>query len=505
MTLRGIFSYQNLDSTNDLNALNAKIVDKGIYDNGLLIPSSTSLEISIAPFIAVGYDGMVIKSDAVETVTVPTNAVSYLICYAKWLSGSSPQLTIQIVTEVEWATSINRDYFITFAKLTVPFGATAILDSYINYSNADYADKAGKNTWRPRVSNYALLPVVGNRHGDTRVADNRAYYWDSSLSVWSPLLSGELTSMLISNWPYTRSTGSTVTMHDLVYNPTTKRYVAVGEVESGIAAIYTSDDYGITWTKQVVGVDVTIEELYSVDIIESFGNYIYVAVGKLTGASQGVIAVSTDGETWTALTGTASILRKVKAFGDDDMVAVGDSGGVFYTTQGLFWYDYTDTAVGNDDNKDVAWDRTTNWVITCTTGIIRQNTDITNGAGWVTRESSGSSTVQSVDHGNGVFVAAMGPQVYVSADAITWTAYVIIPTGYAATKIKFIDEYSRFLLFNYQASYGVNYMLSSNGAVYEDLTGSINSTYSIGGITIDDRDTLGIIDSNGSVHFTLRI
>lgn len=503
MTIRGIFSYQNLDSTSDLNALNAKIIDRGIYDNGLLIPSSTSLEISIAPFVAVSYDGMVVQSDAVETVSVPANAVSYLICYAKWLSGSAPQITIQVITEVEWATSVNRNYFITFAKLTVPLGATAILDSYIDYSNADYADKAGKNTWRPRVSNYALLPVVGNRHGDTRVADKRSYYWDSTTSIWSPLLSGELENIIVGNWPTIRSTGSTVTMHDIVYNPTTKRYVAVGEVEGGIAAIYTSDDYGVTWTKQIAGVSASIEELYSVDLIESFGNYIYVAGGQFAGGGAGVLGVSVDGETWLAIP-TTDIVRKVKAFNDDLMLAVGDNGAVYHTTQGLIWNDYTDTAVGNDQNKDIAYDGT-NWVTTCTNGIIRQNTDITNGAGWVTRESSGSSTVWSVDHGNGVFVAAMGPQVYVSADAITWTAYIVIPTGYEASLIKFVDEYARFLLFCQKASSGVRYMLSSNGAVYEDLTGSIGTTDRIGGITLDDRETLCIIDSGGDAHFSLRI
>lgn len=506
MTLRGIFSYQNLDSTSDLNALNAKIVDRGIYDNGLLIPSATSLEVSIAPFVAVSYDGMVVQSDAAETVTIPANATSYLVCFAKWLNGSSPQLSIEVLTEVEWGTSINRDYFITFAKLVVPLGATAILDSYISYSNADYADKAGKNTWRPRVSNYALLPLIGNRHGDARIADNRAYYWDSTLSVWSPLLSGELSNMIISNWNNQRTIGSTVPIHDIAYNEDNQRYVAVGEKDGTKAAIYMSEDRGITWSQQTTGVDALLEDLYSIDLIDFSGTKLFIAVGATSSGTAGVVGVSSDGETWIAIPMTY-VLRKVKAFNNNEkMAAVGDNGAIYYTTSGISWSNYRDTAAGATDNKDIAYDGSTNWVITGLTGIIRQNDDITDGTGWVTRESSGSSTVQSVDHGNGVFVAAMGPQVYVSADAITWTAYVAIQTGYAATLIKYVETYARFLLFCYKSSSdGVKYLISSNGSVYEDLTGSVVTTEAINGIAMDERDTLCVIDSLGLAHFTLRV
>jgi len=506
MTLRGIFSYQNLDSTSDLNALNAKIIDRGIYNNGLLIPSSTSLEVSIAPFVAVSYDGMVVQSDATETATIPANATSYLVCFAKWLSGSAPQLSIEVLTEVEWGTSTNRDYFITFAKLVVPSGATSILDTYISYSDADYADKAGKNSWRPRVSNYALLPDIGNRHGDTRVADNRAYYWDSTLGVWSPLLSGELTNMIISNWNNRRTIGSHVTIHDIAYNEDNQRYVAVGEKDGTKAAIHMSEDRGITWNQQTTGVDALLEDLYSIDIIDLAGTKTFVAVGATSSGTSGIIGVSVDGETWTAVAVTY-VLRKVRAFNNlSELVAVGDNGAIYHSTSAVSWSDYRDTAAGATDNKDIAYDGSTNWVITGLTGIIRQNDDIIDGTGWVTRESSGSSTVQSVDHGNGVFVAAMGPQVYVSADAITWTAYVAIQTGYAATLIKYVETYARFLLFCYKSSSdGVKYLISSNGSVYEDLTGSVVTTEAINGIAMDERDTLCLIDSLGLAHYSLRV
>jgi len=191
MTLKGIFSWQGLDNTNDLNALNAKIVDRGIFDGGSIDLSGVSLQVSINPFVAVSYDGMVVQNDAVIAVSVPAGATNYLVCFAKWIHGSAPTIEIQLVNHVTWTTSINKNYFITFAKITVPGGATSIDPSYMDWSVSDYADKGGKIGWRPRSASFAALPTTGNKVDDVRVGGQKLYYWDQGTLTWKILAGKE--------------------------------------------------------------------------------------------------------------------------------------------------------------------------------------------------------------------------------------------------------------------------------------------------------------------------
>lgn len=187
MALKGIFSYQGLDNTSDLNALNAKIVDRGIFDGGTLILSGSSLQVTVPPFVAVGYDGMVVTNDANIAVPILANATSYLVCLAKYNGSSAPTIEVKTITSTEWLTSINKDYFITFAKLVVPVGVTAILPAYMDYSMSDYADKGGKTGWRSPVANFSALPTQGNRANDIRLAGVSPYYWDQTIRAWLPV------------------------------------------------------------------------------------------------------------------------------------------------------------------------------------------------------------------------------------------------------------------------------------------------------------------------------
>ncbi len=211
MALKGIFSYNGLDNTNDLNALNAKIIDRGIFDGGSLILSGTSLQVSIPPFVAVGYDGMVVTNDAIINVAIPADSTNYLICFAKWVIGSQPIIEIQLVNSVTWLTSINKNYFITFAKLVVPAGVTSILSSYVDWNVSDYADKAGKIGWRPSVISYATLPSVGNRSDDVRLADHKPYYWDPITKVWKVVVGIGPTDDQLQQIPFIISSHNTST------------------------------------------------------------------------------------------------------------------------------------------------------------------------------------------------------------------------------------------------------------------------------------------------------
>ena len=195
MAIKPVLQYRNPDSTLDLNSTQAKIIDRAIFDGGTLSLSAISLQVTVAPFIVVGFDGMTAISDSNEVRSVPAPAVagpdrvSYLILHLEYRSLTSPISNLQVVPESTWTTSVSKPFFVTFAKFSIPFGATSMTSPgvVVDYSAGDWADKLGKTGWRMPVANAAALPLVGNRDADIRIAlDTRlGHIWNATTSSWS--------------------------------------------------------------------------------------------------------------------------------------------------------------------------------------------------------------------------------------------------------------------------------------------------------------------------------
>lgn len=195
MAIKPVLQYRNADSTLDLNSTQARIIDRAIFDGGTLSLSATTLQVTVAPFIATGFDGMIAISDSNEVRSVPAPAaagparVSYLILHLEYRTLTSSLSNLQVVPESTWLSSVSRNFFVTFAKFSIPFGATSLTDPgvTVDYSVGDWADKLGKTGWRMPVANLAALPVVGNRDGDLRITldTHQGHVWNSTLSSWS--------------------------------------------------------------------------------------------------------------------------------------------------------------------------------------------------------------------------------------------------------------------------------------------------------------------------------
>lgn len=195
MTIKPVLQYRNADSTLDLNSTQAKIIDRAIFDGGSLTLSAVALQLTVAPFIATGFDGMIAISDSNEIRSVPApgvagpNRVSYLVLHLEYRTLTSPISNLQVIPESTWTSSVSKNYFITFASFSIPFGATSLTGPgvVVDYSVGDWADKLGKTGWRMPVANLAALPVVGNRDGDLRITldTHTGHVWNSSLSSWS--------------------------------------------------------------------------------------------------------------------------------------------------------------------------------------------------------------------------------------------------------------------------------------------------------------------------------
>jgi len=198
MALRPLLAFRNPDSTLDLNATQARIVDRAIFDGGALTLSSTSLQVTVDPFIASGYDGMVAISDDSETRTVLASStvgvprVSYLVLHLEYRVGTSPIANLQIVPETTWTTSVHNDFFITFARFELPYGTSALTDAgvVVDYSVGDWGEKLGLAGWKKPVADFASLPTEQNRDGDVRLTldTHQVFVWEATTSSW--VLSG---------------------------------------------------------------------------------------------------------------------------------------------------------------------------------------------------------------------------------------------------------------------------------------------------------------------------
>jgi len=84
-----------------------------------------------------------------------------------------------------------------------------------------------------------------------------------------------------------------------------------------------------------------------------FGNDKFVA-----GADEGKLAYSADGETWTAITSPfdADISIRAIAFGDGKFIAGGDKGTLAHSADGITWTAVTDSKFDVDDAiRGIAW------------------------------------------------------------------------------------------------------------------------------------------------------
>lgn len=191
MALRGIYGYRHPDQSLDYNSRTARIIDRAILDGGALSYTGTLL-VNIDPFIAHSYDGMVVLSSEREQVTLVDNQINYIVCFAQYQTSAAPIIDIRVIQEIEWLTSVNRNFFITFAKFDLqtnrPNGGYALVNaSNADYSVSDYSDKLGRNSFRNAVASASALPTVQNRKGDVRVAQDTLLTYTWTGTAWQAL------------------------------------------------------------------------------------------------------------------------------------------------------------------------------------------------------------------------------------------------------------------------------------------------------------------------------
>src|SRR5579885_2764514 len=181
MPLRPLLVYKNADSTQDLNDSKKGFLGKGIYSGGAVDLVPGQLQVTISPFIASGFDGMMVREDVdTHTFTVTANQTQRIVLRAVYVSGGPPTLDMEVISEANFATDPQQQYLITFCQLVIPLGASQVLSSYINLNVRDDIDPTQRLTWRSPVATSASLPLpptVDTRVGDVRVTVDTFRTW----------------------------------------------------------------------------------------------------------------------------------------------------------------------------------------------------------------------------------------------------------------------------------------------------------------------------------------
>lgn len=194
--IKAILGWQSPDSTKLLNEASQSILDRAVFDGGAITLSGTALTLSLAAFVAHGIDGMVTTSDVATVLQIPANAsgaplVYHVVCYSRWREFTTPILSISLMTDATYTTHVDREYFLSFGKLTVPNGALIGTACTLDLSTSDLAvSKLGKSPFKGVVANVAALPastaVSPLRYGDCYVVlgEQIIYMWTAT--GWRP-------------------------------------------------------------------------------------------------------------------------------------------------------------------------------------------------------------------------------------------------------------------------------------------------------------------------------
>jgi hypothetical protein len=168
MAVQAIFEFKNADSTLDLNNRFNGLFSRGIFYGGTVSPGS-GLSISISPFFAVSYDGMVLREESVSTtLTVSAGIKSYIVLRAKYSGSEVPTLSFESIGSSAYLIDPDKNYLIVFATVTLAASVTSVVVGNIKTNERDIIDKIGRSTIRGLLTN---PPTVSgsDRVGDTYI------------------------------------------------------------------------------------------------------------------------------------------------------------------------------------------------------------------------------------------------------------------------------------------------------------------------------------------------
>jgi len=186
MAIRTLLKFRNLDLTKDINDRYSKLIGRGVFEGGTVVPVPSQLKIDLLPFKAVSVDGMVVEetSDSYR-LSCPAGQTTVIACRSVYVQNNDPDIEIVAIEKTTFDALINKDFHIVFAHVVVPLAATQVVPTNIELKNRDIVDKVSRSRFRGYLSSAGLLPgATTNKAGDFYVVANgiggtpHLYGWD---------------------------------------------------------------------------------------------------------------------------------------------------------------------------------------------------------------------------------------------------------------------------------------------------------------------------------------
>lgn len=153
-----VFSWENADDTLSLNNRFKVFLGKGILAGGAINPVSGQLQITLSPYTAISFDGLMVTENVSPTLSIPLDQTSVISVFAQYNLGAPPT-TYYAVTEISaFLASPNVNYHIVFGTITVSTPATQITVANINLSRRNTTDTVGRSPFRGHIQNLGQLP-----------------------------------------------------------------------------------------------------------------------------------------------------------------------------------------------------------------------------------------------------------------------------------------------------------------------------------------------------------
>jgi hypothetical protein len=186
--LTSIFRWQNNDSTLDLNDRFRRIFRRGVLSGGMIAPVPAQLKITLSPFHAMSYEGMMVAEPVAPTLTIPLNQTSIISVYAKYNLGAAPTLEYAVTEASVFNALPDKAYHIVFGTVTVNSPATFVTIANISYALREEVDNLGRSPFRGQIPTTSYLPLDNpagtNKPGDYFVINQGLgdlptfYAWD---------------------------------------------------------------------------------------------------------------------------------------------------------------------------------------------------------------------------------------------------------------------------------------------------------------------------------------
>lgn len=200
MTLNAIYRWKHPDATSDMNKRLQTLVPRGIFDGGVVTPG-VGLTVTVSPSKALSYDGMYVEETATQTLSVLAGQTNYAVLRAKYVTGTTPTLSWEVLDQVTYNGDAEKDYLIVYGTVVLAGGAVSVAAADISLQERDVIDPLGRGAFRGVIDNPGLLPTaapVDNRDGDLYFVLNPSgvqpgqtwYFWEASTTSWQVINTG---------------------------------------------------------------------------------------------------------------------------------------------------------------------------------------------------------------------------------------------------------------------------------------------------------------------------